>query len=512
MPKTKRKPVYRSDAFFKRLKRENRSITFDDTLLRPNRSNVLPRDASVATNFSRRIRLNNPILSAAMDTVTESKTAIAMALNGGLGIIHKAMTPEEQGKMVTKVKYYLNALIPDPITVNENDTIKNVEKMIKDKGYTFSSFPVINDRGKVIGIVADRDFRRGKRNRKEKIHEIMSTDLQSAPFGISVEEAYEYLNQSGKSILPLFDKKKEFRGIYTRKDVERILDQENNGSGYSLDASGRLLVGAAVGAGDMNDLKIRMKILSKAKVDIVVVDSAHGDTTNVLRAIRFIKKNYHHIDIMAGNVTEPAAAKRLARAGADVVKVGIGGGSICTTRKEAGSGCPQLTAIFECAFALRHTGVTICADGGIKYSGDMVQALAAGANTIMVGSLIAGTDEAPGEKTQIQGRTVKLYRGMGSLEAMKDNAASRERYGQLDNSNDKLVPEGISGYVDYKGPIADVLIQYIGGIQAGMGYNGAKDILTLQKNAHFTLITPAGQKESHPHNILFMKAAPNYPA
>jgi IMP dehydrogenase len=495
------------DDFFDKIEENGLALSYNDVRLKTGYSEILPVNTKLQAKFSRNVGfLNIPIVSAPMDTVTEADMAIALAKLGGLGIIHKGLSPEKQASAIEKVKHNLNAFIYDPICINPNQTVAEVLEFIKRKNYRFLSFPVFNNSGKLVGIVAKNNFEFCMDN-SAKISDLMSKEIISAQEGTTVGQAYKIMMQNRVKILSIFSKNKKFKGIYTLSDVKRIV--KGYSTDYNLSNDGTLRVGAAIGVGD--DAKQRMKLLSKAKVDVVVIDTAHGDSKAAIEAIKYCKKTYPKIDVVAGNISEADSAKRLVKAGADGVKVGQGPGSICTTRIIAGIGCPQVTAVYNCAKALRGSGVPVCADGGIEYSGDITIALAAGADSVMLGKLLAGTTESPGEIIyRHDKKQMKVYRGMGSLGAMIDNKASRERYGQAGNSADKLVPEGIESEIDYKGDISFIIFQLIGGLRSGMGYCGAETILELQKKADFYRITAAGIKESHPHGLERIKKAPNY--
>ena len=487
------------DEFFEAMNSQFLAVSFNDVRLRTAYSEVLPVQTNTQTYFSRNIGLQIPIISAAMDTVTEAQMAIAMAKHGGLGIIHRALTPKEQALLVTKVKYDLNSFIPNPIWVLADSTVEEVRNMREKKGYKFFSFMVKDGEGKIVGLVTHNDFDFCS-NEQSKISEIMSRDIISATSDINIAEAYKIMTSNSKKILPIFDGEK-FKGIYTLSDVKRTLN--GNIQGYNLDASGSLRVGAAISVS--GDSLERLTLLSKSRVDVLVIDTAHGNTNAMIDMIKRCKIDYPGIDIVAGNVSEGEAAKRLADAGADCIKVGQGPGSICTTRVVTGIGRPQLSAIYECEKAIRGSGVPICADGGIENSGDIVLALAAGASSVMIGKLLAGTTESPGEIIYKENHQVKVYRGMGSLEAMIQSKASRERYGQAETSVDKLVPEGVKSYIDFKGSVAPIISQLTGGLRSGMGYLGAPSICDLQDRADFFRITTAGLSESHPHGLNYIE-------
>ena len=472
-------------------------FTFDDVLLIPNRSDILPRDVAVNTSLSRNIKLNIPIISSGMDTVTEARMAIAMAREGGLGVIHKNMSIERQANEIDKVKRSEHGIIVDPIFLSPDNLLEDAHKLMER--YRISGVP-ITEHGKLVGILTNRDLR-FETDLTRKISECMTREhLITAPVGTSLDEAKQILGQHRIEKLPLVDAQGYLKGLITIKDIEKIQKYPNS----AKDGKGRLLVAAAVGVGaDMMD---RVSELVVAKVDIIVVDTAHGHSQGVIAAIKTIKTAFPDIEIMVGNVATAAATRDLIAAGADAIKVGMGPGSICTTRVIAGIGVPQITAVYDCATAAKSSGVPIIADGGIKYSGDITKAIAAGANVVMIGNLLAGTEESPGETIIYQGRSYKIYRGMGSLGAMIEG--SRDRYFQ-DNMN-KLVPEGIEGRIPYKGSVADTVYQLVGGLRAGMGYCGVRNIDELINHTQFVRITGAGLKESHPHDVSITKEAPNY--
>jgi IMP dehydrogenase len=473
------------------------AYTFDDVLLVPNKSEILPRDVNLSTNLTKKISLNIPIMSAGMDTVTESKMAIAIAREGGIGIIHKNMSIERQAYEVDRVKRQENGVITDPFSLSPQNTIQDALDLMSK--YRISGVP-ITEKGKLVGIITNRDIVFEK-NYEKPIKEVMTSEnLITAPEGTSVDEAKEILKKHKVEKLPLVDKENNLRGLITIKDIEKTKRFPN----AAKDEKGRLLCGAAVGV--TNDMMDRVEALVKASVDVIVLDTAHGHSKGVLEAVKNIKKVYPELQVIAGNVATAEATHDLIEAGADCVKVGIGPGSICTTRVVAGVGVPQLTAIMDCVEEAEKYGIPIIADGGIKYSGDVVKALAAGAKVVMLGSLFAGCEESPGESEVYQGRSYKVYRGMGSLSAMA--AGSKDRYFQ--EGNKKLVPEGIEGRVPYKGYVADTIFQIIGGLRSGMGYLGAKDLNTLYKTATFVVQTASGLRESHPHDVTITKEAPNY--
>ena len=474
------------------------AYTFDDLLLVPNKSEILPREVSTKTHLTKKIALNIPLMSAGMDTVTESKMAIAMAREGGIGIIHKNMTIEEQAREVDRVKRQENGVITDPIYLSANHTLQDAENLMGR--YRISGVPITDEDGKLVGIVTNRDMI-FETDYDRKISEVMTKDnLITAPENTTVEEAKEILKKHKIEKLPLVDANGFLKGLITMKDIEKVKKFPN----AAKDEKGRLLCGAGVGVtGNMME---RIDALVKANVDVIVLDTAHGHSKGVLDSVSKIKEVYPELQIIAGNVATAAATEDLIKAGADCVKVGIGPGSICTTRVVAGVGVPQLTAVMDCAEMGRKYGIPVIADGGLKYSGDIVKALAAGASVAMMGSLFAGCEEAPGELEIYQGRSYKVYRGMGSLAAMENG--SKDRYFQ--EGNKKLVPEGVEGRVAFKGYVADTIFQLIGGIKSGMGYLGSKDLDTLYETATFVVQTAAGFRESHPHDINITKEAPNY--
>lgn len=475
-------------------------LTFDDVLLIPAKSEVLPKEVDVRTQLTKKLKLNIPILSAGMDTVTESEMAIAIARQGGLGIIHKNMSIEEQADQVDKVKRSESGVITDPFFLTPEHRVYHAEALMSK--YRISGVPIVNNEKeqKLVGILTNRDLR-FIQDYDIAIEEVMTKEnLVTAPVGTTLEEAEKILQRHKIEKLPLVDENGVLKGLITIKDIEKVIEYPNS----AKDASGRLLCGAAVGV--TKDTMDRVEALVKAQVDVIVIDTAHGHSKGVIDTVKMIRDAYPDLDIIAGNVATAEATAALYDAGADVVKVGIGPGSICTTRVVAGVGVPQITAIYDCATEARRRGKTIIGDGGIKYSGDIVKAIAAGANAVMLGSLLAGVSESPGETEIFQGRRFKVYRGMGSLGAME--RGSSDRYFQEDNK--KLVPEGIEGRVPYKGPLADTIYQLVGGLRAGMGYCGTKNLEELREKTQFIRITGAGLRESHPHNVQITKEAPNY--
>ena len=474
-------------------------LTFDDVLLIPAKSTVLPNEVNVETWLTKEIKLNIPIMSAGMDTVTESQMAIAMARQGGIGIIHKNMPIEMQVDEVSRVKRSEHGVITDPFFLSPDHLVHEADGLMSK--YRISGVPIVEN-GKLVGIITNRDIR-FETNHNKKISEVMTKgNLITAPENTNLEQAKEILTKYKIEKLPLVDEAGHLKGLITIKDIEKAIQFPNS----AKDKNGRLLVGAAVGA--TADVLERIELLVKAKVDVVVVDTAHGHSENVIRTIANIKKKFPDLQVIAGNVATGAATEELIRAGADAIKVGIGPGSICTTRVVAGIGVPQVTAIMDCATAAAPFGIPVIADGGIKYSGDITKAIAAGASVCMMGSILAGCKESPGETELYQGRTYKVYRGMGSLAAMEKG--SKDRYFQEGTGTKKLVPEGIEGRVAYKGPAEDTIYQLTGGLRAGMGYCGAATISELIETGQFIKITSAGLRESHPHDVQITKEAPNY--
>ncbi|HDR7636166.1 IMP dehydrogenase [Bacillus cereus] len=475
-------------------------LTFDDVLLVPARSDILPREVSVKTVLSESLQLNIPLISAGMDTVTEADMAIAMARQGGLGIIHKNMSIEQQAEQVDKVKRSESGVISDPFFLTPEHQVYDAEHLMGK--YRISGVPVVNnlDERKLVGIITNRDMR-FIQDYSIKISDVMTKEqLITAPVGTTLEEAEKILQKYKIEKLPLVDNNGVLQGLITIKDIEKVIEFPNS----AKDKQGRLLVGAAVGV--TADAMLRIDALVKASVDAIVLDTAHGHSKGVIEKVKEVRAKYPSLNIIAGNVATAEATKALIEAGANVVKVGIGPGSICTTRVVAGVGVPQLTAVYDCATEARKHGIPVIADGGVKYSGDMVKALAAGAHVVMLGSMFAGVAESPGETEIYQGRQFKVYRGMGSVGAMEKG--SKDRYFQ--EGNKKLVPEGIEGRVPYKGPLADTVHQLVGGLRAGMGYCGAQDLEFLRENAQFIRMSGAGLRESHPHHVQITKEAPNY--
>ncbi|WP_018248322.1 IMP dehydrogenase [Orenia marismortui] len=473
-------------------------LTFDDVLLVPGHSKVLPKEVDTTTKLTRKIKINIPVLSAAMDTVTEAEMAIAMARQGGLGIIHKNMTIEEQAEEVDKVKRSENGVIVNPFYLNPDNKVYEAEELMSR--YHISGVPIVDSEKKLVGILTNRDLLFEK-NYNQEIKDVMTSEnLVTAEVGTDLEQAKDILQRNKVEKLPLVDEDNILKGLITIKDIQKAEEYPN----AAKDEQGRLLCGAAVGIGEGTEERI--SALVEAEVDVIIIDTAHGHSQKVIDMVAAVKKEYPELQIIAGNVATAEATKALIEAGADAVKVGVGPGSICTTRVVAGVGVPQVTAIYDCAKAAQEYGVPVIADGGIKYSGDIVKALVAGASTVMLGSVLAGTEESPGEKVIYKGRSYKVYRGMGSIAAMKKG--SKDRYFQEDDK--KLVPEGIEGRIPYKGELADTIYQMVGGLRAGMGYCGSATIVDMAKKGKFVKITSAGLRESHPHDVTITKEAPNY--
>ncbi len=474
-------------------------LTFDDVLLVPAESHVLPSEADISTHLTAKIKLNTPIMTAAMDTVTEAEMAIAVAREGGIGVIHKNMSIERQADLVDTVKRSENGVIVDPFSLGPDNTVREADALMAR--YKISGVPIC-EKGKLIGIITNRDLRfMTGADFDQPIAGVMTKEnLVTAPVGTTLMDAQVILRRHKIEKLPIVDQNGNLKGLITIKDIEKAVRYPNS----ARDGNGRLLCAAAIGA--TKDVLDRVAALLEAQVDVLVLDSAHGHNSGVIEAVRRVKKAYPDVQLIAGNVATGEGTRALIEAGADCVKVGIGPGSICTTRVVAGIGVPQITAVFDAAAAAAEYGIPVIADGGIKYSGDIVKALAAGANVVMLGSMVAGCKEAPGEYELYQGRQFKVYRGMGSLGAM--GKGSGDRYFQ--SGDKKYVPEGVEGRVPYKGPLADTVYQMVGGLRAGMGYTGCANIEELHEKAQFVRITGAGLKESHPHDIQITKEAPNY--
>lgn len=476
-------------------------LTFDDVSLITQYADFLPGDTDIKTHLTSNIQINIPFISAAMDTVTEADMAIAMALHGGIGIIHKNLEPSDQADAVSKVKHFLNGLIRNPITFNASQTLVEIQQRRAEKGYNFTGFPILNDSAALVGILTTKDIKFAP-SLDMKAGDIMTQKVITAPKDTGLREAYEIMRKNKIGKLPLVEGDK-LVGLYSYTDVADLI--ENTRPLYNRDEYYRLRAGAGVGPGDYE----RAEALANADVDVLTVDTAHGHSKGVIEMTAWVKKNFPDIDVIAGNIAAGEAALALQKAGADAVKVGIGPGSICTTRVVAGVGIPQISAIYNCADALKGS-LPIIADGGIRHSGDVAKALVAGASAVMMGSVLAGTDEGPGEKILYEGRQFVVYRGMGSLDAMKSREGSRQRYGLKDSADDDLVPQGIEGVVPYAGGVSKVLKQYSGGLQASLGYCGCRTVPELQKNGQFVRVSAAGTAEAHPHDIRITKEAPNY--
>ncbi len=490
----------RKDLFFRKMEALGLALAYDDVRLKSGYSEVHPKDVSITTHFSRNIPLLCPLASAAMDTITEVPMAIAMPkIVGGVGILHKAWEAQRQQAALKQVKNHLNCLIEDPVCVNEGDTILQIRNMRQQQGYSFHSFPVLDGNGKLSGLLTRNDFDLSSGD-SITAGEAMTPikDLVTASIKTLPKEAYTLLREKRKKVLPLLRENGTLAGMYVLSDVKRLII--GGKTPYNVDKAGHLIVGAAIGTGEAELLRAQMLI--EVGCDVLVIDTAHGDSKNVYETLRELKRSYPGCDVVVGNVSEGESAKRLAKAGADGIKVGQGPGSICTTRIVAGIGCPQVTAIYNCAKAVRGMGIPICADGGIRYSGDITIAIGAGADSVMLGKTLAGTTETPGLIQETSKGRIKSYRGMGSLAAMQASKASRERYLQGETSKEKLVPEGVSSVVLYQGDVADVLHKQIGGLRAGMGYVGAGSIKELQEKADFHRISGSGLAESHPHDII----------
>jgi len=474
-------------------------LTFDDVSLITQYADFLPGDSDISSKLTRNVRVKIPFLSAAMDTVTEAKMAISMAMLGGIGVIHKNLDPEDQANHVSRVKHHLNGLITDPITFNINDTLETIAIRKEEKGYNFNGFPILDDHEKLVGILTSKDIR-FSRSKRAPVADIMTTGIITAPKGTNLRQAYDLMQKHKMGKLPLIEKGK-LVGLYSYADVRRLI--ENEEPLFNRDDKYRLRVAAGIGPGDYE----RAEILNENEVDVLVVDTAHGHSKGVLEMVSWVKDKFPHIDVIGGNIATGEAALALRDAGADAVKVGIGPGSICTTRVVAGVGIPQISAVYAASSALKGD-IPVIADGGIRNSGDIAKALVAGADTVMMGSVLAGTEESPGEKIIYEGRQFVIYRGMGSLDAMKSREGSRQRYG-LSNDDD-LVPQGIEGMVPFSGTVDKVMKQYCGGLQASLGYCGTRNIAELKASGQFVRVSGAGALEAHAHDIKITKDAPNY--
>ncbi len=488
--------------FFQRMDDLGLALTYDDVRLKTGYAELMPNQVSLETKFSRHISLKIPLISAAMDTVTEYLMAIEMARWGGIGVIHRNLSAEEQAMHVARVKHHLNGRIEKPICVQIDDTIEQILAKREAKQYSFHTFPVLDMEYRLVGILTQNDFDFCA-DKTRSAQQIMTPQLITASQQTTIQQAYDLMCQEKKKVLPLVDNENHLAGMYIFSDVQRIISGVS--SNYNVDEMGRLRVAAAIGTGE--EALQRVELLYNENIDVVVIDTAHADSQPVIETLQKLKKKYPNLDIVVGNISEASSAKRLLDAGADGLKIGQGPGSICTTRIIAGIGCPQVTAIYHCAQITEKTDVPLCADGGLRYSGDISIALGAGASTVMMGSMLAGTTQAPGEIIHHEGRAWKSYRGMGSLGAMQAHAGSRERYKV---EKERLIPEGVEGIVPYKGALADVLQLNLGGLRAGMGYVGAATIPELQTKADFMRITTAGKEESHPHDIHMTRDQPNY--
>ena len=491
------------DAFMKTFPFEG--LTYDDVTLVTQYADFLPDDASLETKLTSRQKMKVPFISAAMDTVTEAPMAIAMALAGGIGVIHKNLEEDAQAAEVAKVKNYLNGLIAKPVCFHANDDIAFLRAEKRRLGLTFNGFPVLDDEDRLVGMISGADMRYAPMD-AAKLRDVMQKDPITAKPGTSLKKAYDIMRAHKMGKLPLVDKAGHVVGLYSFTDVQRLV--ENKNPSYNCDEQFRLRVSASV-SGGKGDLT-RMEKLAEAGVDVVVVDSAHGHSKGIMEMTKYIVKNFPKVDVIAGNIATGEAAVALAKCGAHAVKVGIGPGSICTTLVVCGVGIPQLTAVYSAAKALRGSGVAVIADGGIKLSGDVPKALAAGADSVMLGSVLAGTEESPGEKIYANGRKYVVYRGMGSMAALKNGKGSRARYFQDNESDDGLVPQGIEGMVPYSGHVSAIMTQFCGGLRASLGYCGTKTIAELQARGQFYRVTAAGQREARPHDITITKEAPNY--
>jgi len=491
------------DRFFNRMRTQEISLTYEDVRIQTGYSDVVPSEVEMASKFSRNVSLMMPIVSAAMDRVTEYKMAIELARLGGIGVIHRGLSPKDQASHVARVKYFLNGFIEKPRCVQETDTIENILRMREEKDFGFHSFPVINLDGKLVGILSGDDFDFCD-NYSKLAKDVMTKSVITVTEGTDVNTVYSIMKEQKKKLIPVLNSISEPIGLYVHSDLKRI--KTGTSKIFNTDELGQLRVGAAIGTGQ--DAIERADLLIEKNVDVLVMDTAHADSKRVYETLKELKRLFS-IDIVVGNVSEADSARRLLNAGADGIKIGQGPGAICTTRIVAGIGRPQVTAVYECEKAIRGSGVPICADGGIKYSGDIVIAIAAGADSVMLGNLLAGTKESPGEVIYADGRSWKEYRGMGSLGAMIESAAARDRYGQKDSGKSSLVPEGIEGRVPYRGTLKEVVDQYVGGLRSGMGYVGARNVKELQEKADFIRNSSGGISEAHP-SIVITREAPNY--
>ncbi len=479
------------------------ALTYDDVSLVTQYADFLPDKTNLTTRLTRNISLNIPFVSAAMDTVTESDMAIAMALQGGIGIIHKNLDPMDQRSHVKRVKFYLNGFLVKARTMKPDTTLEQLHRVTTEKGWAFHTFPVVDEDRRLRGMVTSREIKYCD-EKSTRLDEIMNAEPVSAPEGTTIREAFDIMSQKRISALPILDKGGIFKGMYCYEDVHDILKGVH--PLYNRDPNHKLRCGAAVGS----DTHERVEVLMDAPLDVLVVDTAHGFSRGVLEMIRWIKKKYPAVDVIGGNVASAEATRALIDAGADGIKVGVGPGSICTTRVVTGVGVPQLSAVYECAVEARGSGVPVIADGGIRFSGDVAKALVAGASSVMMGSVLAGTDQSPGERILVRGRQYVTYRGMGSVEAMAERFGSSDRYGQSGTSQEKLVPEGIEGLVPCAGSVDQVLHQYVGGLRSSLGYNGCRTIDELRIRGRFRRVTPFGQQEAHPHDVQITHDAPNY--
>lgn len=493
----------KKDIFFRRMERIGLAVTYDDVRLKTGFSERMPDDVGLDSFFSRRVPLRVPVVSAAMDTVTEDELAIELAKCGGLGVIHRNLSPKEQAAQVTRVKYHLNGIVIKPICVHERQSIASILKTREEKRYPFHSFLVVDSAGKLVGVLTGNDFDLCS-DTSLLASTVMTRQVIDAPEGTTPEEAHTLMQQHRVKLVPIVNGQHEVVALYTLSDVKRIQSLTTN----NVDERGQLRVGAAIGVG--KDALERAELLCAARVDVLVIDTAHADSAPVYDTLKRLKVEFPQTDVVVGNISQPESARRLLDAGADGIKVGQGGGSICTTRVVAGIGCPQVTAIYKCAVVADEFGVPVCADGGLRYSGDIPVAIGAGAHSVMLGGMLAGTKEAPGEEIVYEGRKWKKYRGMGSLGAMRESQAARERYQQGSTGKSQLVPEGIEGLVPWQGELKQLLHQYVGGLRSGMGYVGAADIAELRAKADFDRGTSAAQAESHPHDVVITQEAPNY--